>query len=207
MSTAPAPFLLPAGYLIVVDAAEYSQNTYLKNAGRVYCGVDRRPALIAPDPAIRDELGLPRVQDKDLAEALDQWFDALNPPPAFIRQARTAFRWFDTFVRHGHNLELVFCDLAWSTGEEDRLTRYPAWEEERPATAITYGYDVSWPTANHSAIFQPGVVDRNPSWQSRLNKWGLLDNYVDAAHLREDYLNVYPYPPFDIYIVHKVRLQ
>jgi hypothetical protein len=63
---------------------------------------------------------------------------------------------------------------------------------------------VSWPNCKHSAILQPGVLQHNQSWRHRCNEWGLLDNYNHAISLREEYLAVYPYPPFDVYLVHKV---
>jgi hypothetical protein len=194
------PNLLPVGYLIVEATA-----LQIQPGGQTYQGVDRLPHFVPPEPEIREYFREPLVKDKRLYRALDEWFATRDGPIAFIPSAKQALRLFDTFVSYGYGLELLFCHLAWQPGEEGRVAAYRPVAEVPTSFAITYGFDVSWPAATHSAIYQPGVVPENPGWLKRLNEWGLLSTYEDAKQLREEYLAVYPYPPFDIYLVHKVR--
>ncbi len=71
--------------------------------------------------------------------------------------------------------------------------------------ALNRHLDGVLPTCNHSAILQPGVVPSSQPWRQKLNQFGLLNNYEDAVELRAEYLAIYLYPPFDIYMVHKVE--
>jgi hypothetical protein len=98
-------------------------------------------------------------------------------------------------------LELVFCELAWQSGEEERCAFYqPA--KLAATIRVTYGFDVSWPECKHSAILQPGVVPGNAAWRGRLNQYGLLQSYSDAIELRSEYLAAHQHPPFDVFVVH-----
>jgi hypothetical protein len=192
---------MPAGYLIVQEAeAARNSNSYFRNFGRYY-GVDRLPPFIAPDPAIREMLQEPPITDVRLSEALEEWFDFRSGLTAFIPSHNEAFRLLTTFQSFDFRLELVYCQMAWREGEEERLKAYSPVEGDPPVISMTYGFDVSWPGCNHSAIFQPGIVPTTPSWREKLNERGLLDDYKDAARLRDEYLVVYPCPPFDIFLV------
>ena len=108
-------------------------------------------------------------------------------------------RLLEAFEECGFQFELVHCQLAWKVGEEDRLNAY-ATQEKSPVISLTYGFDVSWPSCTHSAVLQPGVVPSSLLWRRRLNEYGLLRDYESAVELRTEYLAVYPYPPFDIYL-------
>jgi hypothetical protein len=196
--------LIPAGYLILQESDEAMRaNEYLRAFGP-YFGVDRLPPFVAPDVAVRQALGMPPMNDVHLHATLDEWFDSPIENTAFIAERAQALRLCKAFEACGHHFEVVYCELAWKRGEEDRSNAYPNAEDGRSCISLTYGYDVSWPTCNHSAILQPGVVPSSPSWRERLNQHGLLSDYESAVELRNDYLAVYPCPPFDIYLVHRM---
>ena len=189
--------LQPAGFLIVEDARAVQARS-----GVNYHGVDRRPPLYAPDDSIRIRLGEPFVTDPRLHSALDQYFDAICNPTPFIGDYEAATSLFESLCSFDYALELLYCEVAWTTEEEETPRRYPV--SLLPGrSSLTYGFDVSWPSANHSAIFQPGVVPGNPKWLQKLNEWGLLNDYDDAVLLREEYLAVYPNPPFEVFLVHR----
>jgi hypothetical protein len=196
--------LTSVGYLIVQDPEEAREHDeYRRTFGR-YCGVDRLPPFIPPDREVRALLGEPLVQDERFFAALDEWFDARPETTAFIADDCQAFRLFETLRSFDFRLELLYCELAWNDEEEERRAAYVPVMGSPPVVSKTYGFDVSWPRCNHSAILQPGAVPNNPRWRGKLNNDGLLDDYKDALRLREEYLNVYPYPPFDVYLIHRV---
>jgi hypothetical protein len=194
--------LVPAGYLIVQES-EYlrNNNKYYQGFG-TYFGVDRLLRFVWPDDVIRRGLGMPPIEDPRLRETTEEWFNARSEMTAFITDYGRALRLIERLRAYGHRLELLYCEIAPTEGEVNRLDTYEAVEGARPVLSKTYGFDISWPTCTHSAIFEPGVVPENPSWRSRLNQYGLLDDYGDALQLRDEYLRVYPHPPFDIYLVH-----
>ncbi len=194
--------LCPVGYLIAQDAAVgLSPN---ESAGTYY-GVDRQPPFIAPDPIIRMALGEPPLDDSRLFDALDNYFNKVKDAPTpFIVQREVATSLFTSLRPGGVPLELLFCELALESTDEERRGAYPSFVEARPQIRTTYGFDVSWPACTHSAIRQPGLVPKNENWLRRLNKWGLLSRHEDALRLRSEYTVAYPYPPFDIFLVHSV---
>lgn len=193
--------LSPVGYLILQeDESARQSNGNMRSIGH-YFGVDRLPALFPPDDAIREALGEPPIQDVRLKAVIEEWFDSRFANTAFIPDGNRAFRLLKAFHSFGFPFELVHCDLAWTHGEEERLKDYTATDQLPPTVSCTYGFDVSWPRCNHSAIIQPGVVPSNLAWCQKLNLYGLLSDYEDAARLRDEYLLAYPYPPFDIYFV------
>jgi hypothetical protein len=197
--------LTPAGYLVLQESEQAMlTNEYRRDFGP-YSGVDRLPPFAAPEAAIRQALGEPPVQDVRLYAALEEWFDARFGNTAFIPSRSQALRLLNAFQVCGFQFELVYCELAWKKGEEQRLNDYEKTSEKPPVVSLTYGLDVSWPSCNHSAILQPGVVPSSLPWRQRLNQNGLLNDYEDAAQLRAEYLAVYPNPPFDIYVVHRVQ--
>jgi hypothetical protein len=205
MTKTPAPYnLAPAGYLIVQDSKQARFTNDYRKAFGPYFGVDRLPPFIAPEPEIRKQLGMPPVQDMRLYAALNEWFDIQSGSSAFIPNRTQALRLFKALQGYGFQLELVYCQLAWTEGEAERLNAYTGAEEKPPVVSLTYGFDISWPSCNHSAILQPGIVPSSLRWRQKLNPHGLLNNFEDAAQLRAEYIAVYPYPPFDIYLVHKV---
>src|SRR5262249_60912602 len=124
----------------------------------LYCGVDRLPLLLPPERTLRQALGEPPVQDARLYAAVEEWFEAPFENTAFIPGRSQVLRLLNAFQACGFRFELVYCQLAWKKGEEDRLNAYAKTEEATPAISLTYGFDVSWPNCNHSAILQPGVV-------------------------------------------------
>jgi hypothetical protein len=199
--------LAVAGFLILQDCDEARLSDEYRQAFGSYCGVDRLPHLFPSDPVIRQMIGEPAIQDTRLAGTIDEWFDSSFGNTAFIAHHNQAIRLFDAFKSFGFRFELVCCQLAWREGENKRLSDYPKTEERFPQVSGTYGFDVSWPTCNHSAIFQPGIVPTTLSWKQKLNPYGLLNDYKDAAMLRDDYLAIYPHPPFDIFLVHKVATE
>jgi hypothetical protein len=139
-----------------------------------------------------------------LYATLEEWFEAPLEYIAFLPLQDQAWRLWKAFQQSGFHFDLVYCQLAWNVGEEDRMKAYAKTDEYVPGIARTYGFDVSWPSCKHSAILQPGVVPSSLSWRQRLNEYGLLNDYESAAELRAEYIAVYPYPPFDIYLVHKL---
>jgi hypothetical protein len=198
--------LTAAGFLLLQDPDEARlANEYRRRFGRYY-GVDRLPPLFSPDATIRQALGEAPVQDLPLARAIEEWLDARFGNTAFIPGRSQALRLFNVLRGFGLRLELVYCHLAWKVGQEGRLNAYSAADESSPVISLTYGFDVSWPRCNHSAILQPPVVTSTMAWRKKLNEYGLLNDYADAVKLRDDYLLAYPYPPFDIYLVHKLEL-
>ena len=205
MSQKPASYnFAPAGYLILQESEQARlTNEYRRNFGP-YSGVDRLPPLFPPETAIRQALGEPPIQDVRLYAALEEWFDARFGNTAFIPGRSQALQLLKAFQTCGFQFELVYCQLAWKEGEEERLNAYATTDEKPPVVSLTYGFDVSWPSCNHSAILQPGVVPSSLPWRQKQNQYGLLNDFEDAAELRAEYLAVYPYPLFDIYVVHKV---
>lgn len=195
----------PAGYLILQESDQTRlSNEYRRDFGP-YFGVDRLPQLFPPEAAIREAIGEPPVKDMRLYAALEEWFDSHFGNTAFIPSRSQALRLLNAFQECGFQFELVYCQLAWKEGEEGRLNAYAKTDEKSPEISLTYGFDISWPSCNHSAILQPGIVPHSLPWRQKLNQHGLLNNYEDAAELRAEYLAIYPYPPFDIYMVHKVK--
>jgi len=196
--------LTPVGYLLLQDAElARSSNDYNRALG-LYCGVDRLPAFTDIDRHC-----LPKTTAMGQAaieKVATEWYDARSGATAFLANPVQASDLIKGFHAVGIALDLVYCQLAWRLGQENTLKQYTLDDSGPPRIALTYGFDVSWPTCNHSAIRQPGVVPTNPMWRSRLNEWGVLNNYEDAEELRKEYLEVYPYPPFDIFLVHKVIL-
>jgi hypothetical protein len=195
-----------AGYLILQDCETARLSIEYRRAFGPYCGVDRLPPLLPPDPVACPASGDAPVPDARLGAAVAEWLDSRFANTAFIPTRRQALPLLRAFQGHGLRFELVYCQLAWQPGEEERLNSYASTNDQVAAEAITYGFDVSWPTCNHSAILQPGVVPASAAWRAKLNRYGLLTNYEDAAALRREYLAVYPYPPFDIYVVHGMSL-
>ncbi len=196
--------LAPAGYLLVQESeAARTSNEYRQTFG-LYSGVDRLPALFPSDPTIRRAIGKGPFEDVHLASLVEKWFDSRLEGTAFIPDTDEALALSRAFQTAGFQFDLLFCQLAWREGEEERLKAYTIKHEALPIASLVYGFDVSWPTCNHSAILQPGVVPSSLTWRAKLNRYGLLDEYEDARRLREEYLAVYPYPPFDIYLVSKV---
>lgn len=204
MSQNPLHSLAPAGYLILEESEQARLTNEYRRAFGPYFGVDRLPPLLPPEATVRQALGEPPVQDMRLYAVLEEWFEAPFGNTAFIPGRSQALRLLKAFQACGLQLELVYCELAWNEGEEDRVNAYAKVQETTPVISLTYGFDVSWPSCDHSAILQPGVVPSSLSWRQRLNQYGLLNDYESAAELRTEYLAAYPYPPFDIYAVHKV---
>jgi len=199
------PKLHHAGYLILRRPEDASFGDERRRGIAGYFGLDRLPLIVAADPAIRAAVGAPPIHDAKLRDLTDEWFDARFGNTAFIPTHHRAMRLLKGFRSFGLEFELVYCHLACSDGEEDRLAAYETTAEAAPEIVLTYGFDVSWPTCTHSAILQPGVVSCSPHWRDRLNGYGLLDDYLDAVTLRAEYLAVYPYAPFDTYAVHKIE--
>src|SRR5437762_616756 len=113
--------LAPAGYLILQEPEQARLSNEYRRAFGPYFGVDRLPPLLAPEDAVREALGEPLVQDMRLYAALDEWFDAPYGNTAFISSRSQALRLLMAFQACGFQFELVFCQLAWKEGEEDRL--------------------------------------------------------------------------------------
>ena len=198
------PKLVPAGYLIVQEFEDLIITSDYRRSFGPYYGVDRRPPFIATDDIIRSELGVPPVTDERLSAALDEWFESRPASTGFFPSESQAVRLVDTFRSFGYRVELLYCQLALKEGDEGRLSDYKKIDVPEPVVRTTFGFDVSWPTCNHSAILQPGLVPNNPSWRYRLNQYGLLDYFIHALQLREEYLRIQPEIPFDIFLVHKV---
>jgi hypothetical protein len=196
--------LAPAGYLILQESEEARLTNEYRQSFGPYSGVDRLPLLFPPDETIRQAIGEAPIQDVRLGTAIDEWLDSRFGNTAFLPNRSQAVRLLKVFQGFGFRCELVFCELAWTQGEEERLNAYARTNETSPVVSQTYGFDVSWPRCNHSAILQPGIVPSSLPWHQKLNQFGLFNDYEDAAKLRAEYLAVYPYPPFDIYVVHRV---
>jgi hypothetical protein len=207
--TAKTYSLAPAGYLLLQDKEEARRDCPYRREFGIYFGVDRMPLLAPPIPAVQMlglpvMLGIPEDQSPRLSALIDEWLDSRFGPTGFIAGHDQAVRLLNAFDEFGYRFELVYCQVAWQDEEKDRLGDYPQKIEALPAISLTYGFDVSWPSCNHSAIFQPGVVPTNPLWRGKLNEYGLLNAYKDAVRLRTEYLAVYPHPPFDVFLVHHV---
>ena len=197
--------LASVGYLIVINrAGQFAEQSQGNLQTPSYCGVDRLPPFIAPEPEIRGLLGVPPIKDERFFDLVTEWFDARSAASAFIVSYAVAARLFERFTSFGMPFELLHCQLAYSRRDHCRLDSYSVTEAYSPTVSIRHGFDISWPSCNHSIIRQPGVVPTSKRWQSKLNQYGLLNNYEDAVMLRDEYLEVYPYPPFDIFLVHKV---
>jgi hypothetical protein len=210
MSENSPPYnLTVAGYLLLQQADEawrssqYVRDQYWREFG-AYFGVDRLPLLITANPVIRELIGEPPVQNPLLGTQIDEWLDSGFGITAFIPKRNQALRLLKGFQELELRFELVYCQLAWKKGEEESLSAYATTGEAPPAFSLTYGFDVSWPNCKHSAIFQQGTAPASLPWRKKLNEYGLLNNYEDATRLRDEFLAIYPHPPFDIYLVHKV---
>jgi hypothetical protein len=199
--------LAPAGYLIVQEADEARNcNQYRKDFGPYY-GVDRLPPLLSPSPITSHRKDASIAGTIDLNATIEEWFDARTERTAFMASHDQALGLLRRIASFGFRLELLFCQLAYQAGEEDRLKDYGSFKAAPAAISQCYGFDVSWPTCNHSAILQPGVVPKSSPWRGKLNEYGLLRDYSDANTLRTEYLAAYPYPPFDVFLVQRVAEQ
>jgi len=204
----PRSFALkPAGYLIVEDVRAV-RRAFKTN----YHGIDRLPKMYHADVWYKRVYENPEGSDRRLDDALLALEEVAGPNAAFIAEYSAALRLLQTFRNLNYVFELLYCDVAHAENE-NYVEVYPA-NSSHAGASLTLGFDICWPTANHSAIFQPGVVPRfsdekpgDPHWREKLNKWGLLDDYQDATRLRDEYLAVYPYPPFDIFLVNKVEYE
>ena len=191
--------LAPAGWLILLTAeAARLANEYRRRFGP-YFGVDRLPPFVYPI------VGEEQTTDRPGHALIEEWLGARSEKTAFINNLRIATSLATRFFELGYSIELAYCEVALDSYEDSRESWYQV-ADSVPPPPLTYGYDVSWPSCTHSAILQPGLVPNSTSWRTRLNMYGLLDNYDDALLLREQYLRVYPYPPFDIYSVHSTLL-
>lgn len=189
------PLHFPIGYLVVSR-----DKPYLVGTSIAYCGIDRLPPFIDPSPEIRSDLGVPLEQDPKVYGALSEYFDLTTETPFFasFERGRSLSRRLSSLC----DLELLFCDCTVAQEEAIPAGRYPTNARKVPdILSECMGYDVCWPNAVHSAIFQPGTLDRTKRWQAKLNQFGLLDNYSDALELKAEYLKVYPHPPFDVFRV------
>jgi len=192
------------GLLVLLEAEEAERsNQYRQQFGRYY-GVDRLPPVsefdMSPNPTSDPSF----TRDLRMLMTARAWSKSRKTDSAFITQPERAIELSSILRLQGFRLEVVSAQLAWTNDEDDRERAYGAVEGLMPKVVMNYGFDVSWPTCNHSAIIQPGVVPGNEQWRCKLNEYGLLHNYETAAALRDLYLSKYPYPPFDIYLVQKV---
>jgi hypothetical protein len=195
--------LAPAGYLLLQDAEQARLSHPHRRSFGAYFGVDRLPLLVPADPAIGEE-GVPAAQSDSLTRLIDEWLDSSFGNTGFLPTRKQTLEFSKAFDKQDLHFELVYCEVAWKKGEEARLSDYPGAVDPPSTLSLTYGFDISWPSCNHSAIFQPGVVPTSADWRERLNKYGLLNHYEDAVRLRAEYLAVCP-PPFDIYLVHSIE--
>jgi hypothetical protein len=201
----PTYKLTPAGYLILMTVADARDSNEYGRAFGTYAGVDRLPGVPPPDPTSEELIRSGYPDLPGCRELIDAWLWARCEASSFICDHEKARKFRDGFESYGLVFELAYCELAWKTGEEDRLQTYDPVTGKKPEISETYGFDVSWPSCTHSAILQPGIVPNSPNWRERLNQHGLLDDYELAIQLREEYLRIYPHPPFDVYLVHGVR--
>jgi len=184
------------GYLIV----EQLTAELLRSRDVPYHGLDRLPQFEPADQNVRAYWRLEPLEDTALANAIEEFSDKLWSGCVFFARHEEASTSLNSLKRAGMSLEILFCELAWSDNEVSRLNSYPASVDPPACTSMRcLGYDVSWPGANHSAILQPGVIDKSIPWKQKLNEWGLLNFYSQAAEIREEYLRIYPNPPFDIF--------
>jgi len=198
----PLENVSPLGYVLVS-----SQVFKVAHTDLAYYGVVRQPPFCAPDPRIRRALGLPLEEDPVVAAALEEWFDLTEDPfptrimPDYAKACRLM-----GILSQRHPLEMVFCELAWSPGEEEMLGRFREFRGDPKGVTLFYGYDVAFISCNESAILLldhiPQIIA--PSWAERLNRWGLLDSYALARQLREEATR--PEDVFYIYRVHRVEV-
>ncbi|HEY2841609.1 MAG TPA: hypothetical protein VGJ26_20785 [Pirellulales bacterium] len=193
-----------AGYLIlqVSDDAELS-NDYRRRIG-TYRGVDRLPPFLYPDDTVRLALNAPLVDDPQIRAALETWFEIHTDATPFLKSFSDAARVLGSMEPVGIRLEIVYCQIAGTDEDDDRRQSHAGSCEGSALVTSFYGFDVSWPSCNHSAILQPGVVPESAEWRSQLNEFGLLGCYSDAVALRDEYVRAYPYPPFEIFLVYQV---
>lgn len=197
--------LSPTGYLIVRDANEFmGSNERNQQFGR-YCGVDRLPPFSELNSGIPENTGATPVEN-DLKLAIEEWCNLHSNKSAFIPSYQRAAHLFKNFCGLGFKFELIFCQLAFSPTEMAHVSSYSPVEIGSKSLLVPYGFDVSWPSCNHSAILQPGIVPESTRWRTKLNENGLLITYGAAVQLRNEYLSVYPYPPFDIFLVQGVPM-
>jgi hypothetical protein len=199
--------LSAAGYLLLTNAANSSAAVENRGTTDPYAGVDRIPPLIALDDIARQKSRNFGGHDVSLGTVIDEWLDSRFGNTAFIPSHARSLQLLDAFESFGWPLDLVFCQVAWNESKTSNVHLYGPADEVPPVISVTYGFDVSWPTCNHSAIRQPGIVPTSLTWRKRLNQFGLLTDYEEADVLRNEYLVAYPYPPFEIYLVHKVAVK
>ncbi len=217
--------LTPLGYLIVSATAPTIYDT-----PKLYYGVERQHWFLPTDPRIREFFGEALEEDPVVAAAIDEWH-ALQDEPYFTpitpdyEQAVRLMRILGTRAP----LELLFCELAWSPGEEERLLAYRPFLGQPRNITITYGYDASWRECNYSVILHidtdrqvtPAFADMEgvlpvssgyipivpdaAYWKGQLNEWGLLRTYAEIRALRERFKWAYPDANYDIFRVHRVQ--
>ncbi len=193
--------LVPAGYLIVTRVPGIAMQFPANHRLRWYRGVDRLPPQLFPDPTVA---GI-HHREIELIAAVEEWHSLHSDLTAFVANWQRADTLFDVLQSLIGECELLYCEVAIRISEGGRRKDYPPVVGGAPFTQSTFGYDVSWPGCNHSAIAQPGVVPDNANWLHALNERGLLDEFDDALRLRDEYLRVYPHPPFDIFLVQGVE--
>lgn len=193
--------LTPLGYLLVS-----SQVPRVPGTERPYYGVDRLPPICSAYPPIREALGEPLEEDPVVAAGIEEWFDLEEDahPTRITPDYEKACR-LVRILGQRYALEMLFCELAWSPGEEGQVRRFRQFVGEPRGVGLFYGYDVASINCNESAIMLLGHIPRmiRPEWKDRVNQWGLLENYEDARQLREEATDEVNRPE-DVYYIFRV---
>jgi hypothetical protein len=175
------------GYLLA------DPNRYLYDVpDRLYFGIDREPYFIAPNPLIREEMGIPLETNKKKVELLTKWFDNSFRRGSFFDSYEAAVSLQKNFLDVGEALDLIVCEI-WLEGLMKPLPIELLPPTQPPSGYIIYGFDVSWPTGSFdSRLRQPSFLSDEPSWIKKLNEYGLLSNLEDAKAFRNAYLKYRP---------------
>lgn len=210
------------GFLIVVRPEAfslssewvYSISPWTKQFGPYY-GVDRVAPLCCPKMDFWKHFSLPLESLSSLSIAVCEHVDS-HPSHDFIQDWALCKRVIDDLDPNLKFLEILFCETIW----ESRAKTVFGSVVECSETRLTYGYDMSWPNCNHSAIFQP--ISKEPAfeietnlprlrWQRRLpshvlNEFGLFA-CIDEAITFQNQMNR-EMNPFDffVFLVHSIHL-
>jgi len=193
-------FALPVGYLVAIKTEIVQASSSWGKSFGPYLGVDRLPPYACPELEFWSLTGCSSAQVAKALMVLDTHF----PEPklsAFISDLQVVKTLLNEIDPDGRLFEILFCETL-VLAEDSPPTYYQPVVLDKVKHACFYGYDVSWPTCNHSAIFQPAKARTRRIPSSDLNQFGLLSEFGQALDLRNLYLQEYPYPPFDVFRVH-----
>ncbi len=203
------------GYLLVIRNKWLQLPNAWDHVFGPYYGVDRLPPIASPHHLFWRKTG--RSLDT-VARALSQYDDYFGDLPRnYLVTDRCVC---ETLIQQldptASLLELLFCEVL--TSDESSVFPHVS---QFPEFDINYGYDVSWATCNHSAIYQPTTEGDTESetyiatsplthWKrqvarSELNRYSLFDSVEKANSLKIASMAKCPVPAMIVFRVNSIR--